>query len=74
MITILTSYLTGRLRPHFLAVCKPNIDINACNENVFNITNYICEGSSIAIRNARLSFYSGRAAISSGINIFCSVI
>ncbi|RWS15799.1 lipid phosphate phosphohydrolase 3-like protein, partial [Dinothrombium tinctorium] len=63
-VTIFTKFATGRLRPHFIAVCRPNIDCeNASFANVY-ITNYTCENSNYwDVKQARQSFFSGHASI-----------
>uniref|UniRef100_A0A6P8JDR4 Phospholipid phosphatase 1-like isoform X3 n=1 Tax=Actinia tenebrosa TaxID=6105 RepID=A0A6P8JDR4_ACTTE len=48
--------LTGRLRPHFLAVCKPNATLFNCSTGY--ITADVCTGDPLKIKNARLSFPS----------------
>lgn len=48
----------GRLRPHFLTVCQPNISTSNCSKTF--ITSYTCQGSDLdAIYDSRKSFPSG---------------
>ncbi|VDN60173.1 unnamed protein product [Dracunculus medinensis] len=59
----LTKLSVGRLRPHFLAVCRPNIDLEACANTLKYIETYNCTGPYNVVRQARLSFFSGHASI-----------
>ncbi|KAK1164229.1 phospholipid phosphatase 3 [Acipenser oxyrinchus oxyrinchus] len=52
----------GRMRPHFLAVCKP--DFTTINCSLGYIDNYICLGDESKIQEARKSFFSGHASFS----------
>lgn len=76
LLTDLAKVTCGRLRPHFLAVCKPTI--NAGNGSFISlgeyctqdgsrltyITDYICNGESRRLRDTRLSFMSGHSSYS----------
>ncbi|CAF3145574.1 unnamed protein product [Rotaria socialis] len=64
-----TKNFIGELRPHFLAVCQPNIDCttitlpNPYNSYLQYGTNYTCLNSDTAsVREARRSFFSGHTA------------
>ncbi|CAL8280890.1 unnamed protein product [Lota lota] len=52
----------GRLRPHFLDVCKP--DFSAINCSLGYITEYQCQGPEGRVQEARKSFFSGHASFS----------
>lgn len=52
----------GRLRPHFLDVCKP--DFTAINCSLGYITDYTCQGDDSKVQEARKSFFSGHASFS----------
>ncbi|RXM98892.1 Lipid phosphate phosphohydrolase 3 [Acipenser ruthenus] len=52
----------GRMRPHFLAVCKP--DFTTINCSLGYIDNYSCLGDESKIQEARKSFFSGHASFS----------
>ncbi|XP_014856380.1 PREDICTED: lipid phosphate phosphohydrolase 3-like isoform X1 [Poecilia mexicana] len=52
----------GRMRPHFLDVCKP--DFSAINCSLGYITNYTCTGDESEVQEARKSFFSGHASFS----------
>ncbi|XP_078115769.1 phospholipid phosphatase 3 isoform X2 [Sander vitreus] len=52
----------GRMRPHFLDVCKP--DFSTINCSLGYITNYTCTGTESDVQEARKSFFSGHASFS----------
>ncbi|KAI4898965.1 hypothetical protein NFI96_016195 [Prochilodus magdalenae] len=52
----------GRLRPHFLDVCRP--DFSMINCSLGYITDYICTGDDSRVQEARKSFFSGHASFS----------
>ncbi|KAG7330590.1 hypothetical protein KOW79_006812 [Hemibagrus wyckioides] len=52
----------GRLRPHFLDVCKP--DFSRINCSLGYITEYMCTGEDSKVQEARKSFFSGHASFS----------
>ncbi|MEE6495068.1 hypothetical protein FKM82_001941 [Ascaphus truei] len=52
----------GRLRPHFLAVCK--LDFASINCSLGYIENYECTGLPSKVMEARKSFFSGHASFS----------
>ena len=66
--------LVGRLRPHFLDVCRPDWDQIGCNldgrQKAVYITNYTCRGdverfgedAETVLEDARKSFFSGHAS------------
>nr|ACH73387.1 unknown [Drosophila melanogaster] len=63
-------YTIGRLRPHFLAVCQPQIaDGSMCSDPVNlhrYVENYDCAGEGFTVedvRQARLSFPSGHSSL-----------
>ena len=61
LLTDVGKYGIGRLRPHFISVCKPKVDWLNCTGQF--ITDDICTGSDAAlIRQARLSFPSGHSS------------
>lgn len=54
----------GRLRPYFIAACNP-LPIQECknlNPNTY-IENYQCQGDTLAVEEARKSFYSGHSTV-----------
>uniref|UniRef100_A0A8C5QAQ0 Phospholipid phosphatase 3 n=1 Tax=Leptobrachium leishanense TaxID=445787 RepID=A0A8C5QAQ0_9ANUR len=52
----------GRLRPHFLAICDP--DLLRINCTLGYIVDYECRGPESRVREARKSFFSGHASFS----------
>ncbi|KFO23850.1 Lipid phosphate phosphohydrolase 3 [Fukomys damarensis] len=52
----------GRLRPHFLSVCDPDISQINCSQGY--IQNYQCRGPESKVQEARKSFFSGHASFS----------
>ncbi|VDM57287.1 unnamed protein product [Angiostrongylus costaricensis] len=67
----LTKSTVGRLRPHFLDVCKPKDLI--CQKCYRYITNYVCTGDADLVLEARKSFFSGHSAISMYSSTFAAV-
>lgn len=68
LTTDVGKYSIGRLRPHFLSVCKPDSTKYNCASGY--ITADVCTGDESLIREARLSFPSGHASFSSYSMIF----
>ncbi|UYV67466.1 PPAP2A [Cordylochernes scorpioides] len=63
-VTDVAKYTIGRLRPHFWAVCVPNIDCSKV-EPQFYVSNYTCLNPSwFDSRETKLSFLSGHASFS----------
>lgn len=63
LTTDIAKYTIGRLRPHFITVCKPNI--TSCDIDTGFLTGDVCTGTDhAAIEEARLSFPSGHTSIS----------
>ncbi|XP_046692137.1 phospholipid phosphatase 3 isoform X2 [Silurus meridionalis] len=52
----------GRMRPHFLDVCKPDYTQINCSDGY--ITDYVCLGDQSRVQEARKSFFSGHASFS----------
>lgn len=52
LFTLVGKTYLGELRPHFLALCKPNMSLVDCSEGY--VTNYECSGKDFAaIEKAR---------------------
>ncbi|KAJ8380938.1 hypothetical protein SKAU_G00017160 [Synaphobranchus kaupii] len=62
-LTDIAKYSIGRLRPHFLDVCKPVWETINCKTGDY-IENFTCTGDSTMVNEARLSFYSGHSSFS----------
>ncbi|XP_029074411.1 phospholipid phosphatase 2 isoform X1 [Monodon monoceros] len=58
-LTDLAKYMTGRLRPNFLAVCDP--DWSRVNCSVY-VQVEVCRGRPADVTESRLSFYSGHSS------------
>ncbi|KAL4091202.1 hypothetical protein QTP88_025930 [Uroleucon formosanum] len=65
LTTDIGKYTIGRLRPHFLDICKPNVDCNnEINETKYN-EDFICGGERPSkFTDSRLSFPSGHSSLS----------
>ena len=68
LITDIAKYSVGRLRPHFLDVCKPDYSKFNCTDGY--ITADVCTGDAYLIKHARVSFPSGHASFSMYAMIF----
>lgn len=76
LLTDIFKFSAGRLRPHFIDVCKPIIRDNQgaeftldnyCqqNANLYRyLTNYYCSGDPSKLRDIRMSFLSGHSSYS----------
>lgn len=62
-LTDIAKYTIGRLRPNFLAVCKPVWDRINCKAGGY-IANFTCTGDKFDIDESRLSFLSGHSSFS----------
>ena len=71
VLTDVGKYTIGRLRPHFLAVCKPDFSKLNCSTGFKKnfITNYVCTGDKDLIKEARLSFPSGHASFAGIVSV-----
>ncbi|XP_028392563.1 phospholipid phosphatase 1-like [Dendronephthya gigantea] len=72
VLTDVGKYTVGRLRPHFLAVCKPDFaHLNCTTEFHRNfITDDVCTGDTDLIKEARLSFPSGHSSFAAFCMMF----
>ncbi|CAI2344520.1 unnamed protein product [Caenorhabditis sp. 36 PRJEB53466] len=68
-LNIATKHVVGRLRPHFLDVCKLANDTCASGDSHRYIIDYTCTGPPELVLEARKSFYSGHSAVS----LYCAV-
>ncbi|XP_015273454.1 PREDICTED: lipid phosphate phosphohydrolase 3-like, partial [Gekko japonicus] len=59
-LTNMAKVAVGRLRPHFLAVCRPNFTHIDCSAGY--VEEYSCTGGVSEEKEARKSFYSGHAS------------
>lgn len=66
----LAKYVIGRLRPHFIEVCRPFPILNSDLNSLGYIQDYICaENDNEKIKEARLSFPSSHASFS----MYCAI-
>ncbi|EYC42427.1 hypothetical protein Y032_0531g3013 [Ancylostoma ceylanicum] len=70
VLTNITKSCVGRLRPHFLDVCKP-INITCHSDEYYN--NYTCSGDPVKVEEARKSFFSGHSSISMYASTFTAL-
>ncbi|XP_073536445.1 phospholipid phosphatase 1 isoform X2 [Phyllobates terribilis] len=70
-LTDIAKYTIGRLRPHFLDVCKP--DWTKINCSAGYIENFVCLGDPVKSSEARLSFYSGHSSFSMYCMLFLAL-
>ncbi|XP_067824469.1 phospholipid phosphatase 2-like [Heptranchias perlo] len=69
-LTDIAKYTVGRLRPSFLALCKPDMSLVNCSQYV---QSDICTGSIGNVTEARLSFYSGHSSFGMYCMVFLSL-
>ncbi|KAJ8299378.1 hypothetical protein KUTeg_023438 [Tegillarca granosa] len=72
LTTDIAKYQIGRLRPHFIDVCKPDYSSFSCNDTIGYryVEDDVCTGDKKLLREARLSFPSGHASFSSYAMVF----
>ncbi|NP_001085779.1 MGC80748 protein [Xenopus laevis] len=70
-LTDIAKYTIGRLRPHFLDVCKPNWSKINCSLGY--IETFVCEGDPTKSSEGRLSFYSGHSSFSMYCMVFLAL-
>ncbi|KAI6216568.1 hypothetical protein M3Y99_01815100 [Aphelenchoides fujianensis] len=89
LLTTITKLAIGRLRPHFIDVCRPQIHIEGVEsvvltplsgcpvglETVFiDIANYTCTaGRDYLVYEARKSFFSGHSSLAMGASTFAVI-
>uniref|UniRef100_A0A3P9KAD9 Phospholipid phosphatase 1 n=2 Tax=Oryzias TaxID=8089 RepID=A0A3P9KAD9_ORYLA len=71
-LTDIAKYSIGRLRPHFLDVCKPDWTRINCSLGVY-IENFTCTGDAKMVNEGRLSFYSGHSSFSMYCMLFLAL-
>ncbi|XP_001334589.3 phospholipid phosphatase 1 [Danio rerio] len=70
-LTDIAKYTIGRLRPHFLTVCKPHWSLIDCKAGY--IENFTCTGDPTLTNEGRLSFYSGHSSFSMYCMLFLAL-
>lgn len=71
-LTDIAKYSIGRLRPHFLDVCKPDWKMINCSTGAY-IEDYNCTGDPQRVQEGRLSFYSGHSSFSMYCMLFLAL-
>uniref|UniRef100_A0A915EJZ8 Phosphatidic acid phosphatase type 2/haloperoxidase domain-containing protein n=1 Tax=Ditylenchus dipsaci TaxID=166011 RepID=A0A915EJZ8_9BILA len=74
ILTGVTKFSVGRLRPHFIDVCQPSVNLSDCSVYSHQyITSFEClsEEPWYKLMETRLSFFSGHAAFSMCAVTFC---
>ncbi|XP_063744873.1 phospholipid phosphatase 1 isoform X2 [Eleginops maclovinus] len=71
-LTDIAKYSIGRLRPHFLDVCKPDWRLINCSAGAY-IEDFTCTGDAKMVNEGRLSFYSGHSSFSMYCMLFLAL-
>lgn len=71
-LTDIAKYSIGRLRPHFLDVCRPDWNLINCSVGDY-IETFTCQGDAKMVNEGRLSFYSGHASFSMYCMLFLAL-
>ncbi|XP_067290003.1 phospholipid phosphatase 1 isoform X1 [Pseudorasbora parva] len=71
-LTDIAKYSIGRLRPHFLDVCKPDWTKINCTGGAY-IEDFVCTGDPTKVNEGRLSFYSGHSSFSMYCMLFLAL-
>ncbi|XP_078127262.1 phospholipid phosphatase 1 isoform X1 [Sander vitreus] len=71
-LTDIAKYSIGRLRPHFLDVCKPDWKLVNCSSGDY-IEDFTCTGDAKMVNEGRLSFYSGHSSFSMYCMLFLAL-
>lgn len=74
LTTDIGKYTIGRLRPHFLDICKPNVDCANEDNKIRYIEDFTCQGDmQKKFTDTRLSFPSGHSSLSFYCMIYLAV-
>ncbi|XP_055010051.1 phospholipid phosphatase 1 isoform X3 [Boleophthalmus pectinirostris] len=71
-LTDIAKYSIGRLRPHFLDICRPDWKLINCSMGAY-IEDYTCTGDPQKVQEGRLSFYSGHSSFSMYCMLFLAL-
>ncbi|XP_058472506.1 phospholipid phosphatase 1 isoform X2 [Solea solea] len=71
-LTDIAKYSIGRLRPHFLDICRPDWREINCS-GVAYIEDFTCTGDATMVNEGRLSFYSGHSSFSMYCMLFLAL-
>jgi len=74
LITDIGKYSIGRLRPHFVDICSPDIDCsNPIYQNAY-ITDFNCQQTDMKLlKESRLSFPSGHSSFSAYTMVYLAI-
>ncbi|XP_077203246.1 phospholipid phosphatase 1 isoform X3 [Paroedura picta] len=70
-LTDIAKYSVGRLRPHFVDICKPDWANINCTSGY--VENFHCLGDKVKVNEGRLSFYSGHSSFSMYCMLFLAL-
>ncbi|XP_031370616.1 putative phosphatidate phosphatase isoform X2 [Apis dorsata] len=75
LLTDIAKYTIGRLRPHFMTLCEPNINCSLIENQHRYIENYSCNQniSKSLLKEIRLSFPSGHSSFSAYTMIYLAM-
>ncbi|XP_026299880.1 putative phosphatidate phosphatase isoform X5 [Apis mellifera] len=75
LFTDIAKYTIGRLRPHFMTLCEPNINCSLIENQHRYIENYSCSQniSKSLLKEIRLSFPSGHSSFSAYTMIYLAI-
>ncbi|XP_076242967.1 putative phosphatidate phosphatase isoform X2 [Calliopsis andreniformis] len=75
LITDIAKYTIGRLRPHFMSVCVPNVNCSLAENHHRYIENYVCTGNVPykMLKEVRLSFPSGHSSFSAYTMVYLAL-
>ncbi|KAH0952140.1 hypothetical protein HN011_011207, partial [Eciton burchellii] len=77
LFTDIAKYTIGRLRPHFMKICVPNIDCNLADNQHKYIEYFTCTAkasiSAKMLKEIRLSFPSGHSSFSAYTMIYLAI-
>ncbi|XP_053724772.1 phospholipid phosphatase 1 isoform X2 [Synchiropus splendidus] len=71
-LTDIAKYSIGRLRPHFLDICKPDWKLINCTAGAY-VEDFVCTGDPTKVNEGRLSFYSGHSSFSMYCMLFLAL-
>ncbi|CAH1393400.1 unnamed protein product [Nezara viridula] len=74
LITDIGKYSIGRLRPHFMTVCDPDVDCSMPDFKYKYFVEFTCKGTSPKLlRESRLSFPSGHSSFSAYTMVYLAL-
>ena len=75
LITDIAKYTIGRLRPHFMSLCRPNVNCSLVENHHRYIEDYVCTENTSAkfLKEIRLSFPSGHSSFSAYTMVYLAL-